>query len=278
MFQYAFGRACAKRLGAEMKLAISDRTLNIHSGFELERLFDIHATTATPADIKSVLGLQRYLMVQKVINACGLRHVYKSSLIQEQTFNYSPEVLHLRDGSYISGYWQSEKYFMEIRNEILADFSFRLPMCKTNFEFSEKIASSNSIALHVRRNDFAKNPSINATHGLCSLDYYEEAIGHITKRVDNPSFFIFSDDLQWVRENLSMDYPCNYVHHNTGADSYNDMRLMSLCKHNIIANSSFSWWGAWLNRSSEKIVIAPKKWFAKEINTEDLLPANWIRL
>jgi hypothetical protein len=132
--------------------------------------------------------------------------------------------------------------------------------------------------MHVRRGDYASNPKTGATHGLCSLDYYEEAIRYISERVEQPIFFIFSDDINWVKCNLKVDFPCQYVDHNKSMESFNDMRLMSLCQHHIIANSSFSWWGAWLNPGQKKIVIAPRRWFLNSNNVEDLYPASWVRL
>ena len=114
------------------------------------------------------------------------------------------------------------------------------------------------LSIHVRRGDYAKNAKTNATHGLCSLIITKRQSLHLSARVKQPVFFIFSDDIAWVKDNLKMDFPCHYVDHNVGAESYNDMCLMSMCSHHIIANSSFSWWGAWLNPNPEKIVIAPK--------------------
>jgi hypothetical protein len=136
----------------------------------------------------------------------------------------------------------------------------------------------NAISLHVRRGDYANNPKTKATHGLCSLDYYQASVRQMAQKVARPHFFIFSDDMEWVQGNLKIDFPCVFVEHNRGAESYNDMRLMSLCKHHIIANSSFSWWGAWLNPNMEKIVIAPRKWFASQTAVPDLFPAGWIIL
>jgi hypothetical protein len=176
------------------------------------------------------------------------------------------------------GYWQSEKYFSEFSQQIRRDFSFCKPLSSDNEEFANEINHINAVSLHVRRGDFVNNPTTLATHGLCSLDYYRAAVQYISYRVNQPHFFIFSDDIAWTKENLEIVFPCHYVDHNQGAESHNDMRLMSLCQHHIIANSSFSWWGAWLNPSKEKIVIAPKRWFAKQIDTRDLLPPSWVVL
>ena len=278
MFQYAFGRSHAKRLGVELKLELSDHTLIIHNGFELERLFNINASEATPADVQSVLGLQRYGVIRKLIKAAGLQKLFRSPIVQEPHFHYSPQMSNLNDNTYVNGYWQSEVYFSEIESEIRADFSFKPPLSKQNAELAEKISNLNSVSLHVRRNDFAHNSKINATHGLCSLAYYQAAIRYVAERVKQPYFFIFSDDPAWVTSNLKTDYSCEFVQHNQGKESYNDMRLMSLCRHHIIANSSFSWWGAWLNPSETKIVIAPQQWFANDNNTQDLIPQEWVRL
>jgi len=279
MFQYAFGRANAKRLGVELKLELSDPTLIIHNGFELKRLFDIQASEATPAEIKSILGFQQNTLVRKAIKIAGLQKLFSSPVVQEPHFHFAPEMLVLNDNSYIHGYWQSDKYFSKIEYEIRSDFSFKLAPSKLNIDVGEKIVNNNSISLHVRRNDFANNLKINATHGLCSLDYYKEAIKYVTDRVTNPYFFVYSDDPLWVKNNLDMNYPCDFIQHNHGNESYNDMRLMSMCKHHIIANSSFSWWGAWLNPSEAKIVIAPQQWFANDNNnTQDLIPNSWLCL
>ncbi len=277
MFQYAFGRATAIKLGVELKFELSDHTLIIHNGFELERLFNIQAIEATPADMKSVLGIHRYAIIRKFIKASRLK-LFNSPIVQEPHFHYASQILNLKDISCVHGYWQSEKYFSDIVSQIRSDFSFKLPLSIENANSAEKIGKSNSISLHIRRNDFANDSKINATHGLCSLGYYKKAIQYITDRVENPCFFVFSDDLSWVKNNLDIKYPVDFVEHNQGADSYNDMRLMSMCKHHIIANSSFSWWGAWLNSKVDKIVVAPKQWFANGADTNDLIPESWIRL
>jgi Glycosyl transferase family 11 len=132
--------------------------------------------------------------------------------------------------------------------------------------------------LHIRRGDYVQNPKASAVHGTSTLDYYSEAIQLMIGEVGMPHVFIFSDDIDWVKGNLIIPSPHTFVCQNIGADSYRDMQLMSLCKHNIIANSSFSWWGAWLNPNPEKIVIAPKQWFVNANNTVDLLPSTWITL
>jgi hypothetical protein len=202
----------------------------------------------------------------------------REGFVVEPHFHYWPEINQVPRDCYLAGYWQSEQYFREAAPAIHADFTFKSLPANRNAELAEQIGQVNAVSLHVRRGDYVNNPKTNVVHGVCSLDYYRDAVRHVASRVENPYFFIFSDDMAWVKEHLKMDLPCQYVDHNCGAESYNDMRLMSLCRHHIIANSSFSWWGAWLNRNPDKIVVAPKKWFANDKNISDLFPAGWVIL
>lgn len=145
----------------------------------------------------------------------------------------------------------------------------------------KKIINSNSISLHVRRGDYENNSSAKRLHGgICTLNYYKQAIELVASRIKNPVFFIFSNDLKWARENLELEkYKQVLVNLNKGNNSYKDMYLMSKCKHNIIANSSFSWWGAWLNANPKKIVICPKRWYNnKRLDSKDIVPESWIRI
>ena len=136
-----------------------------------------------------------------------------------------------------------------------------------------------AVSLHIRRGDYVSNPVTNNYHGTCSLAYYKKAVLLLKEKIENPSFFIFSDDLLWARENLDFINDMTFIDLDKSIPDHEEMHLMSQCKHNIIANSSFSWWGAWLNENSDKIVIAPKKWFSDNtINTEDLIPAKWMRI
>lgn len=140
-------------------------------------------------------------------------------------------------------------------------------------------AGGTAVSLHVRRGDYVSDARTHAAHGLCSIDYYRAAVRYIIDRVEAPEFFVFSDDIAWARGNLDISHPCHYLDHNRGAESYNDMRLMSLCHHHIIANSSFSWWGAWLNPRDDKIVVAPARWFASgNRRLDDLFPPGWVTL
>lgn len=186
---------------------------------------------------------------------------------------YNEKLLKLNN-CVIEGYFQVAKYYDAIRDKLLSDFTPKKEPNSKNKKMLNLIHSTNSVSIHVRRGDYVKLQQI---HGLCNLDYYKHAIKYITKHVSNPHFFIFSDDIQWVKDNLKIDCPCEYIDFNNGRDSAWDMWLMANCKHNIIANSSFSWWGAWLNPKTDKIVIAPKQWFANGTAT-DIVPIDWKRL
>ena len=174
---------------------------------------------------------------------------------------------------------KSEKYFSNVEPQIRRDFTFRTPMNSINASIAAQIPAVNAVSLHIRRGDYVSDAKAAATHGLCSIDYYQEAIRYISSKTPDPHFFIFSDDIEWAKENLHIDCHHQYINQNHGSESYNDMRLMSMCRHHIIANSSFSWWGAWLNPSSNKLIITPNNWFARnEKPTSDLIPSTWIAI
>lgn len=279
MFQYAAGRAVSLRLGTSLRLDTIDfRRYGLHQGFELDRLFTIAAKVAQPIEVQQLLRWQGLPRFRQLVLRPSMQWMRRKALVIEPSFSYWPGITEVLNDCYLVGYWQSEYNFREVAETIRKDFSFRLSPSESNAKLMRKISQSNAVSLHVRRGDYVSNPGAAQTYTLCTLEYYRSAIAHIAKHVENPSFYIFSDDISWAKENLCIDFHHEYIEHNTGADSYMDMRLMSLCKHNIIANSSFSWWGAWLNANKDKIVIAPEKWFAKDVAAHDLLPVSWTKL
>lgn len=279
MFQYAAGRALSLARGQPLELDISGfKGYELHYGFELQRVFDCPVKTDTSTALRNILGWQCAPGIKQMLARPSMKAFRRNTFVVEPHFHYWPGIMNVPQDCYLVGYWQSEKYFRSISSVIRTDFTFKTPLVNRNAKLAEQIGQVNAVSLHVRRGDYAKNPRTNATHGLCSLDYYQAAIQYIADRVEQPCFFIFSDDIAWVKDNLKMDFPCQYVDHNQGAESYNDMRLMCLCQHQIIANSSFSWWGAWLNPGPEKIVVAPQKWFANGNNIKDLFPQGWVKL
>ncbi len=194
---------------------------------------------------------------------------------REPHFEYDPQLIRLTGNLIIDGYWQSERYFNEIADDIRRELQPIEPPSPNEREFLSKIIRVNSVSLHIRRGDFIINPMAAAHHVVCDLTYYQRAVSMVAKRVLNPVFFVFSDDPVWVKKELRLDYPMVLVSRSQSWPAYEDLRLMSNCMHHIIANSSFSWWGAWLNPSSSKIVVAPSRWFRVEKNTKDLTPPEW---
>ncbi len=279
MFQYAIGRALSLTRGVPLRLDTQDfEGYALHNGFELERIFNIDAQLASGSDLRKVLGWRAFSPIRRQLFRKQLVRFQGPSLFVDNLTGQRPQISAMPDMSYLMGNWQSEKYFKYIEDTIRTDFSFKFPPTGRNAELAEQICNSVAVSLHVRRGDIAANPASLAIHGLCSLDYYRRAVEYVTAHIAQPEFIIFSDDMPWVREYLHVEHPCHYIEHNKGPESYNDMRLMSLCRHHIIANSSFSWWGAWLDPWGDKIVIAPDRWFASEFDSSDIIPSTWIRM
>lgn len=199
-------------------------------------------------------------------------HVYR-----EPHHNFDSELLKQPNRSYLIGYWQTEKYFADIRDILLKDFEFKSEATGNNKKLLENIKQSESISIHVRRGDYVTNKHANAFHGTKDKKYYGMALEPILKKTKSPVLFVFSDDPAWCKQNLKFKQKTVYVEGNQ--KGFEDMRLMLNCKHNVIANSSFSWWAAWLNQNPDKIVVAPKKWFNDpSANTKDILPEPWLKI
>jgi hypothetical protein len=281
MFQYAAGRALSLHINKRLIVDVQDfNQYKLHNGYELERTFNIN-NKASLHQLESVLGKWRsntYIR-KKISTKKSLSFLTGSKMIVEPQTSYWNNLFDVNDNAYLVGYWQTEKYFKSIENVIRSDFTFAPPISKINFEWATLIKRSNSVSIHIRRGDIASNHEALAFHGLCSIEYYERAICYMQNNIENPIFYVFSDDISWVKKSLdfgSSDY--HFVDNNIGKESYNDMRLMSLCRHNIIANSSFSWWGAWLNNNDNKLVITPEKWFLLNDDTLDITPSRWLKL
>jgi len=280
MFQYAAGRALSLSTDQIHSLDLNDFTdYQLHNGFELERVFNIDKVVkSTSSNIQELLGWRANSFAKKVLRRSPFTRLRGPSFVVEPHFNYWPAFFKLDHDCYLYGYWQSEHYFNGFADIIRQDFAFKIPLDERNKKVGLEMANTQSVSLHVRRGDYVSDPKNSNIMHICSLEYYRQAINHIVKRIEQPVFYIFSDDMAWVKEHLSIEFPCVYIDHNSGSESYRDMQLMSLCKHHVIANSSFSWWGAWLNANPEKTVIAPKNWFRNGNNDSDLIPDEWIRI
>lgn len=279
MFQYAAAKALSLRLNESLLLDLSGFSdYQLHQGFELSDVFQCKTQIANEEQTRTLLGWRSSRRMLRLLSKAPLKRLRGRALVVEPYFHYWTGFTVIHNGCYLSGYWQSEKYFKSVSETIREDFVFKHALEGENLVLAQQMKACNAVSLHVRRGDYISDANTNNTHGVCSLDYYRDAITYIMERVSTPHFFIFSDDIAWCREHLSLDSTCTYVDHNKGNDSYRDMQLMSLCHHHIIANSSFSWWGAWLNTRADKIVIAPKHWFASGYQTHDLIPAEWLML
>lgn len=271
MFQYAAGKAQALRLNTDLYL---DKThflttplgnVNLRQ-YELFQ-FSFNQKFKHP----NFHWIKKYLKVKQVYNG------FETYIDPHVHFN--ADFFKILDKTYIEGFFQSEKYFNDYSSEIRSDFKFKNPPQGLNLELFNKIQSLNAISVHVRRGDYVNNPETLKSHGICGLDYYQNAVELIVSKVEKPYFFLFSDEPEWVQQNLKLDYPCEVISHNKGESSFEDMRLMSVCKHNIVANSSFSWWGAWLNNNFNKTIIAPKSWFINpDWDSKDIIPDSWIKI
>ena len=279
LFQYAIGRRIAYENDTILKLDLTGfQNYNIRK-YKLGSL-NIIENIATLEEIVLLKGSGDPCVFGKVKSLVKkFKPYYKQSIIKERFFQFDPNMLLVKDNAYLRGYWQSEKYFKHIEDIIRQEFTLRAKPDKINSQLGSDIVSRNSVSIHVRRGDYASNSRINKIHGTCNLDYYFESINKIAEVVEEPTFYVFSDDPPWVHKNLKIPYPTVFVTHNGPEKDYEDLRLMSLCKHHIIANSSFSWWGAWLCSNPDKMVFAPKKWFnTPDLDTRDLIPESWHRI
>lgn len=273
MFQYAFARAIEKKTGIKTAFDMSFFEKKYARSYELN-IFNLNLQSVEDFCLK--LKLKIIWKLRKKLNR---KRFLGLNFYSESHFEFNSDVFNIEPNTYIEGFFQTEKYFKDIEKELRTDFQFKNLSDTENQKLIDKISTANSVSLHIRRGDYVQKKRYQKLYASCSLDYYKRGIEHIAKQFPNPVLFIFSDDIDWVRENLNLPYESFYVSHNTGEKSYEDMRLMSLCKHNIIANSSFSWWGAWLNENKEKIVIAPHRWFNDEkIVQTDVIPDRWIRI
>jgi len=283
MFQYAAARALALEKNTSLKL---DRTwfdLDIEKqtprNYGLDS-FMLQADFISESERKFFLNPYTGGFLNRIaLKWNSLQPYYKQRVYKEPHFHFDEHFFNATSNTYLIGYWQSEKYFSSYAQQIRNDFSFKNPLIGQNDYWSKLIQSNNAISLHVRRSDMVNNPEVVKTHGSCGLDYYTAAADKIVEGLENPVFFIFSDEPDWCKANLKLEHPTHYIDNNVGDTAYCDLQLMSLCRHHVIANSSFSWWGAWLNPRSDKKVIAPKRWFADNSkDTRDIIPAEWLRI
>lgn len=254
MFQYAYAKSLQQQ-GFEVQIDISKfKTYTLHGGYQLDK-YKIDLDTAD--EFSTFLG-----------------KIKLKKNIREKSLLFDEKLFRLSGNEYVKGYFQTEKYFKEIRAILLEQFTIQQKLSETTINYKKEINNcTNSCAVHIRRGDYISDKKANKIHGTCDLTYYNKAIKRIQEKQKNIYFFVFSDDIAWTKANLNIKN-ATYINHKT--IPHEDLYLMSLCHHNITANSSFSWWGAWLNQHLDKIVIAPKQWFVNKEN--EVACKNWIQL
>jgi len=251
-----------------------------HNGLELNKVFNIKIRETYLQTLLYVLF--RILLTDKIQFIAKpvqrLLRFLKCSIIKENfNYNFNKEYLTPSKGiTYYYGGWHSEKYFCNSKNEILKKFKFIIPLNSENITHLNNIYTTNSVSIHVRRGDYLNYKNFNLFGDVCNKAYYEKTIEYMYSIIKQPHFFVFSNDMEWVKSNLQINN-VTYVTCNSGFNSWIDMYLMSNCKHNIVSNSTFSWWGAWLNTNNDKIVISSNLFFKTKEFT-DIYPKSWIKI
>ena len=273
MFQYAAAWSLAQRQGSQLLLDIVD-----FSDFD-DRNYDLHVFPNVTESFCSVE--QHKMLISKSLLAKSLRAIKKSKVYNEPHHHLDPDFFSLSAPIYLNGYFQSESYFIKYADEIRNKFKWdENRLSSTTRSYYSKLKQGMAISVHFRRGDYVNDQKTNDVHGTCDLAYYRNAIAMVTNRFPDSHFFVFSDDIPWVKSVKVFErLEHTYVDKSEDMHDSEEMFLMSQCEHNIVANSSFSWWGAWLNNNSQKLVIAPKNWFrSTELNTKDVIPSSWLTI
>jgi hypothetical protein len=272
LFQYAAGKALATRLNKPFKLETitslqkdKQRNIALH---DLQTKFELASKDEVKEFVRFPLLYRHPVSVFKT----------GKNIYHEPHFHFDENFFRLNDPVFLDGFWQSPLYFKGIETALREDLTVNPELIKNVTEKGKEMEAKASIAVHIRRGDFLDS-NIAAYHGVLSAFYFEKAIGLIKEKVPAASVYFFSDDIAWVKQNIAVDKNAEFVSSFITRSAIEDFYLMTKCRHNIIANSSFSWWPAWLNANPDKIVVAPQRWFAdSSIKTNDLIPADWLRI
>jgi hypothetical protein len=277
MFQYAFGRRLSMLNNTSLLLDLSwfdDMGKDTPRKYVLDS-FNIEAKIATQAEVRKLKRNETQLHnILYRIRKRFLPYQLGSSIV-EQAPLFDRSVLDYSGDYYFDGYWADFRYFEDISEIIFSDFTFQENYHAERQDMFETIRSTNSVSLHIRRGDYASSASVQKYHGLLPLNYFESSMSQIAALVGDPHIFLFSDDLEWVKKNLSVPFPHTFVEASPPGSEPIDLKLMSTCKHNIISNSTFSWWAAWLNENPSKVVIAPPQWSVVVPDTAKIIPNTW---
>ncbi|MFC3198580.1 alpha-1,2-fucosyltransferase [Parapedobacter deserti] len=253
LFQYAFFRAMQQRFPF-VKADLSEfSTYGLHHGYELERIFGIKLPEASAFERKLFDQQDRRWIQRKLRRLYGTKNGYYEEPL---LFAYDGSIFYDSKSRYYWGYWQHINYINPIETQLRTELQFPAFSDARNKELESRLIAGNTVSVHIRRGDYLNDPILG---GICDEAYYHRALTYMRKYVVDPKFIFFSNDILWCRERFAIPGSV-YVDWNTGPESFRDMQLMTLCEHHIIANSSFSWWAAWLNQRPDKIVVSPKRW------------------
>jgi Glycosyl transferase family 11 len=281
MFQYAAGRRLADATEQELKLDLSffEKSKNLrhvtHRGYELSAL-KIIEKLANENEINQLKSVKNRILAQVFPKWSG------NPYAKERHFHFDPMILTLKGQRYMEGNWMSEKYFGDISAIIREEFAFKSEVIERGKNLQTLILDSDSVCIQVRRGDYVSNPHVARLHQTTSLSYFEQGVALLKRKVSRPFFFVFSDDTAWCKEHFNDLGEVHFVEGDLaghGAQNSDYMQLMMCCKHFIISNSTFGWWGAWLGNFDKKVVISPQKWFNDErISTNDICPSTWMKI
>ena len=281
LFQYAAAKNIALKNNTELFIdSITGFKDDQFNRFYALNNFCISSKVAPKELIESLTNQNKFVKFFNIKNFFFGKN--KTHFLCERHYHFDDKIFDLNTNNniYLQGYFQSEKYFFQISEQILSEFELIGEAKGINCNFLEKIENCESVSVHVRKYYETYADSSNHIYGNFNAKYYHNAISYMLDKIKNPFFFVFSDDINWAKKNVSFGTAnVEFISHNGLESGYEDIRLMMTCKHNIIANSSFSWWGAWLNKNSNKIVIAPEKWLDTKIyDFKDVVPESWIKL
>lgn len=279
MFQYALGKQLAHQLGTDFSMDLTnllDRDKGpdfVHRNYDLS-IFHVQERFLFQPGLLRAVFRPKLPKTGRIMRGLARRG---KTYVKEPHFHFAPSLLaEARDNSLFDGWFQSPRYFADVETQLREDFRFRNAIIPHSKALEGRIRSTNAVCLNVRRTDFLKVDTLNATN----KDYFLRGADYLGRKLSEPRFFVFSDDVAWCRENIELDYPTEFVDHDhKGFKFGNYLQLMTQCKHYLIPNSSFAWWAAWMNTGPEKTVVAPINWFTDpEIDTTDLIPTTWSRL
>lgn len=281
MFQFAFGTALSERFGLsvlydDLWYRTTSKRYTHGNSFAIVEGFRIDLPTSPGRlDRKVRFPFDRRRPWRSVASFLATFSGARLEYVADDEETAINPVDLRRDNIYYDGYWQDPVYFSMLSETLRRAFVPRAVLSSANQEVAKLARESNSVAVHVRRGDYVTSPLASSYHGFLGVLYYQKAMRKIEEEVEAPRYFVFSDDPEWARNHLPGTSRTKIIDWNNGPRSVNDIYLMSCCKHNIIANSTFSWWGAWLNPNRAKIVVAPVRWFRDPSRHTPLLMAGW---